>query len=295
MKPTGPFLEVVPGSADADPELERVLGAARALAEPEQGSRERVAAALRLALSPSQHSNVMRPGEGSGHDAHPGRDVRAPAPPAAPQPRAVRAPMPWLLLGGALLGALGFWLGHGVGRAAGLREALSVQAAAAEAARLEPAAHEPSRLELTERSPSSREQPAAERQRAAPQIGELEARGPSSPRAAAAKSNARSTLRPPEPELDAMSFRQVLDQLRRARQQLDNGQATLSLLLLSELDRGAGDILREERELTRVLALCAVGQHEAARRSAALLSSESPRSIYAMRLSNTCVGAGDSD
>jgi hypothetical protein len=88
-----------------------------------------------------------------------------------------------------------------------------------------------------------------------------------------------------------MSFRQVLEQLRRARRLLDGGQATLSLLLLAELDRGAGELLREEREATRVLALCAAGEVEAARRSAAQLSETSPHSIYAPRLGDSCVAA----
>jgi hypothetical protein len=86
-----------------------------------------------------------------------------------------------------------------------------------------------------------------------------------------------------------MSFRQVLEQLRRARRLLDGGQATLSLLLLAELDRGAGELLREEREATRVLALCAAGEVDAARRTAAELSNANPRSIYAMRLGDSCV------
>lgn len=86
-----------------------------------------------------------------------------------------------------------------------------------------------------------------------------------------------------------MSFRQVLEQLRRARRSLEGGQATLTLLLLDELDRGAGELLREEREATRVLALCAAGEVAAARRAAAQLSDASPRSIYAMRLGESCV------
>jgi hypothetical protein len=89
-----------------------------------------------------------------------------------------------------------------------------------------------------------------------------------------------------------MSFRQVLEQLRRARRSLEGGQATLALLLLDELDRGAGELLREEREASRVLALCAAGEVAAARRAAAQLSDASPRSIYAMRLGESCVASG---
>jgi hypothetical protein len=90
-------------------------------------------------------------------------------------------------------------------------------------------------------------------------------------------------------ELARLSFRQVLDQLRRAQQQLRNGQATMSLLLLSELDRSAGDVLLEERNATRVLALCAAGQEEAARDVARRLEHDSPRSIYGLRLEASCI------
>jgi hypothetical protein len=88
-----------------------------------------------------------------------------------------------------------------------------------------------------------------------------------------------------------MSFRQALEQLRRARRLLEGNQATLTLVLLDELDREAGELLREEREATRVLAFCAVGDVAAARRAAAQLSKASPRSIYAMRLGDSCIAA----
>jgi hypothetical protein len=88
-----------------------------------------------------------------------------------------------------------------------------------------------------------------------------------------------------------LTFRQVLEQLRRARQQLRNGQAAMALLVLSELDRAAGELLAEEREATRVLALCAAGQDKAARAAARRLEQSSPGSIYAMRVSTSCAGA----
>ena len=87
----------------------------------------------------------------------------------------------------------------------------------------------------------------------------------------------------------------MLDELRRAQQQLRSGNATMSLLLLSELDRSAGDVLLEERDATRVLALCAVGQEEAAREVASQLSHDSPRSIYGMRLEASCISDAPSD
>lgn len=67
----------------------------------------------------------------------------------------------------------------------------------------------------------------------------------------------------------------------------------MSLLVLSELDRAAGELLLEEREATRVLALCAVGQGKAARAAARSLEQNNPGSIYSMRLSTSCAGADD--
>ena len=63
----------------------------------------------------------------------------------------------------------------------------------------------------------------------------------------------------------------------------------MSLLVLSELDRNAGELLLEERETTRVLALCSAGQEKAARAAAEALRQKNPRSIYAMRLAQSCI------
>lgn len=292
MKPTGPFLEVVPGEPDV--ELEQVLGAARAWAEPSGDNRERVAAALRAALPAA----LPTAASGSGGLApvlspSPWPDGIAPmrAPRANAARRGVRlGRLPWLLIGGALLGALGFWLGHGVGYGAGQRdsiapagEALSVPAADALASGVAP-----------ERASAEPLSPRLE----SPAVSAL-AKAP--PPRADATTNARTPRPAPratpaggEPSRESaepsrLSFRQVLDQLRRAQQQLRNGQATMSLLLLSELDRSAGDVLLEERNATRVLALCAAGQEEAARDVARRLEHDSPRSIYGLRLDASCI------
>jgi hypothetical protein len=321
MKPTGPFLEVVSRAGEPDAEVEQVLGAARAWAEPSRDNHDRVAAALRAtlpaALLPAAPLPAAVPaalpaarGSSSLSPASPGGVAPTNAPIASAARRGARlGRLPWLLIGGALLGTLGFWLGHGAGYAAGQREA-SAHAGEAPSgpARAASAVGLPGvdAASATALAPSAAELPAPERPSTEPPASRL---GPAASEAAtAASANAvastparsRRPLRlaervaraqpSPEPaEPSRLSFRQVLDQLRRAQQQLRSGQATMSLLLLSELDRSAGDVLLEERDATRVLALCGAGQEAAARDVARRLQHDSPRSIYGMRLEASCV------
>jgi hypothetical protein len=321
MKPKAPFLEVVSEFAGADPELDGVLAAARSVAEPALENRDRVAVRLRLALDPSFASSIVEreshesaaPGSGAHPSAPASAHVRASSPDRSAAPHAARQSPYRLLFGGAVIGALGFWLGHDLGRAAGFRDALLArtsiglaQPASADPANmppvnLEPADVEPSRLSspASARPPESPAHPARSLEPTAP-LPEAHARmlpatstqvpsAPASSRSGRGQ-RAASPARPAR-DHDAMSFRQVLEQLRRARRSLEGGQATLALLLLDELDRGAGELLREEREATRVLALCAAGEVAAARRAAEQLSDASPRSIYAMRLGESCVAS----
>jgi hypothetical protein len=307
MKPTGPFLEVVSGEPDV--EVEQVLGAARAWAEPSGNNRERVAAALRATLPaalPTALPTALSGPGGLTPVLSPSSWPDGVAPTKASRANAVRrgarlGRAPWLLIGGALLGALGFWLGHGVGYGAGERdtiaragEALSVPARDALASGVEPArgADElPAQERESSEPPPSRLEPAAVSQRAkalAPRAdATTNARAPRPPAARATPAGVEPSGERAEPS--RLSFRQVLDQLRRAQQQLRNGQATMSLLLLSELDRSAGDVLLEERNATRVLALCAAGQEDAARDVARRVEHDSPRSIYGMRLEASCI------
>jgi hypothetical protein len=67
-------------------------------------------------------------------------------------------------------------------------------------------------------------------------------------------------------------------------------QATLTLIQLSELDRLAGETLREEREVTRVLALCAVGDEVGASSAADKLRAGEQSAIYARRIASSCAG-----
>jgi hypothetical protein len=95
-------------------------------------------------------------------------------------------------------------------------------------------------------------------------------------------------VRHPEPEARGLSFAEVLERLQRANLALREGQASLALIQLSELDRRGGHVLREEREATRVLALCAIGDSASARHAAASLRASATGSIYAPRLDASC-------
>ncbi len=97
----------------------------------------------------------------------------------------------------------------------------------------------------------------------------------------------------PASEARGLSFADVLEGVQRANVALRQGQAALALIELAEFDRGAGEVLREERETTRVLALCAIGDTAGARRAAAPLLSSRASSIYAPRLEASCARADE--
>jgi hypothetical protein len=60
--------------------------------------------------------------------------------------------------------------------------------------------------------------------------------------------------------------------------------------LLDELDAGfPRSLLAEERQVSRVLGHCALGETEQARRTAAGLLGSNARSIYARRLERSCL------
>jgi hypothetical protein len=295
MKQPGPWLAVVSTlDPQTDPELEQLFAAARTAVDPSPESRARVTSAVAAARSRS-----VSPGAGgSGAEA-----LRR----AAGARTGVRASGKWLAAAGALTLALGFWLGHTVGRAeAHLDAAPSLQPSTGAGVAHDDAvgegtvgddavrvlARDPEPLAPStpiERAPSLAPDP--ERTPAASASSAPRPRVASSPRARRRGHGAASAQLPPA----ALSFGEVLAQLRRARAQLDSGQATASLLVLSELDRNAGDLLLEERETTRVLALCAAGQDKAAGAVADRLRETSPRSIYAMRIESSCAAESASD
>jgi hypothetical protein len=305
MKPPGPHLSVVPEPGDDDPELERYLGAARELAEPDAQSRARVARALNAALPPA----APLPAFGTNATSSSSAGSSSAALSSLRAAAAARLYAPWLAVGAIVIGGLGFGLGLTVGRTEPTAPATAAQPA-------RPPLETSSALEgvsVTPPSPRADDVANARTPPPPPEAGPDEARptatppleatstpkrkAPSAPRgkplsaSAAAQAVPRATLggapeaRPP----GALDFRQALERLRRARTQLEQGHATASLLLLSELDREAGELLFEEREATRVLALCATGETSAARATAERLAQRSPRSIYLRRLASSCI------
>jgi hypothetical protein len=203
---------------------------------------------------------------------------------------------------GVVAGALGFVLGHRVAereRGAPIDGAEAVATASARAAVLEPASSGATPTGAERSGPSAPGESDAMTPEAAAQAEASSSRPLAPTRAApvgrraplerAGRSAASAPRGSPEPEARRLSFAEVLERVQRANVALRQGQPALALIQLEALDRGAGEVLREEREATRVLALCAIGDTAGARRVAAPLLSGSASSIYAPRLDASCV------
>jgi hypothetical protein len=90
---------------------------------------------------------------------------------------------------------------------------------------------------------------------------------------------------------ESLGFAAVVERLRKANQELNQGRAPLAMIQLAELDRLAGSILEEERAVTRILVLCALGEEAEARSAAQALGTAADGSIYAQRVADSCAGA----
>jgi len=87
----------------------------------------------------------------------------------------------------------------------------------------------------------------------------------------------------------ADSLREVLRRLRAAQRALRVGDGARALGILGELDRRVSPaLLAEERQVTRVLALCSAQQPEQAGALARRVLAEYPRSVYTSRLQHSC-------
>jgi len=87
----------------------------------------------------------------------------------------------------------------------------------------------------------------------------------------------------------ADSLREVLRRLRAAQRALRAGDGARALGILGELDRRVSPaLLAEERQVTRVLALCSVQQPEQAGALAQRVLADYPRSVYTSRLQHSC-------
>jgi len=108
-------------------------------------------------------------------------------------------------------------------------------------------------------------------------------------RARAGRSSSRPGDARPARPIDR-SFFVALRLIERARHALDVGEPMLAQSLLDELDeRFPPDLLGEERLATRALGWCALGERARAESAARQLLTDSPRSIYAERLEQSCV------
>lgn len=84
-------------------------------------------------------------------------------------------------------------------------------------------------------------------------------------------------------------LREETAQLRQAQQALRGGQAARALTMLDEQGRlFARGVLGQERMVTRILALCALGRRGEAQRLGAAMERASPRSPHLTTLRNSC-------
>lgn len=218
--------------------------------------------------------------------------LSSPVPPLQPlapaaAARALRlAPWQQLVGVGVLTGAIGFFLGLGVSERASSAP-VSAPLAAGTALQHVPA---PSPL------------PASVKARAEPTLTEPVVNQPvaarplvaAPPAQIAAKAPARAVKvrRAVVPERSDPALLEAVRLLGRARRALDRQEPALALGLLDELDaRFARELLDEERAATRVLALCASGEHAGALALARRWFVDRPRSIYTRRLELSCASA----
>jgi hypothetical protein len=299
-----------------DPEVEVVLEFARMAREPPSAERLRNLEAVRRRLGVP----AATPPTGDGASAaaaerleHTGVRAVPSSPrantlarrrlPASP-PAKISASLRQLVATGVVMGAVGVLIGFGLGRHAS-DAASAVQAAAPEggvdrdanapgAARDDmgssaaPAARAetPTVVSELESSAAAREQMAAR----GALTGADRARQTAPSRAKVGRSSGRPDAMPTKP-VDR-SFFVALRLIERARHALDVGQPMLAQSLLDELDeRFPPHLLEEERLATRALGWCALGERGRAESAARRLLADSPRSIYAERLEQSCVRA----
>lgn len=269
-------------SPELDRDMDRILATAQRAAAPRAGDRERVSSALRSRL----RAGVVDGAVGGALDA-----ASTAGAAGASVAKAELGRSGWItivMMTGLLTGALGFWLGHD------LRDGGDPRAAVSPGAPLPRPAEAPARYTAGNGAAEAVVGGGAEAPSAATKaVTASRAGGPLSreraPDRAAARSLEATASRTKGNGESDWPFAEVLERLHRANLALRRGQASLALIQLAELDRRAGEVLREEREITRVLALCASGETPAAKRAAAPLRAGSAQSIYAHRLEASCV------
>jgi len=207
---------------------------------------------------------------------------------------------------GLATGALGYWWGSQSqqARVDSALPALSVPAEAGQPALLAPAPRPLAAPEAASETPGAplpaavpppgpRAEPASARaasKHAAPGRATPGAR----PRASTLASSENAKAMPKGSERvaragEALTLREAIAQLQRAQMALRRGEALAALELVSQLDQSSPrSLLREERLVTRALALCEMGDVSSAREVLLELESDEARSIYRARLEAGC-------
>jgi len=290
-----------------------VLAEARRFTTPRDEDRARATQALEALLGAEVVGGVppngsVTPIEGPG-PASPGVMPRAAAASRASARRALVLRPGSALSAGVVLVGLGVAIGYGIGAGAPrVRDTPSVASPdplapgplrngslATPPAAAPPAATPPAAVAPTAVPPAKPSQNTLPPQASAPSDTSLPGAGAARSGASRPPPAPAQLRRPPRAATHAapaepLTLREVLKRLQRAHAALEAGRAALALIELAELDRSGSALLREEREVTRVLALCAAGDTEGARAAARALSA-GPDSIYARRLESSCAGA----
>jgi hypothetical protein len=263
---------------------EELLQRARDLAEPDAGEAGRVLARLRAQL----------PAANAGSDlplAAPELSRTAPEPlGAVASGRQIPALRRALLgAGGAVLFGAGFLLGrfsappsdataHSAASTRVEPGAAVANAAVSNAAVSNAAV---SNAAVSNAAPAANAAPSVAPSAAEPKL-QARLRSPSAP-------SVRSRAAPTERATNE-PLKEALRRLRRAQRALYDNDAARALAVLDDLDRRiAPAVLGEEREMTRILALCGTGELAEARALAKRWVADHPQSIYLTRLHDSCV------
>jgi hypothetical protein len=279
--------------------LRRVVLETNRVAAPTVADRERITEALRTRLGADILPEGFVPAAGGASGSNAGTTPTQSASgvaPSAPRSLGKRGWLNTVVGTGVVAGALGFVLGHGVGQReqpAPLQPVAAIEApeVVAVEARATPAHPlpqlEPPPVPLAKTAALTSGEPASDGSRAS---RAADSSAPVERAPAQHRVSSRVARRGASPASAAppLSFAEVLERVQRANAALREGRAPLALIVLEELERGGGEMLREERDATRALALCAIGDVAGARRVAAALVSRATSSIYAPRLAASC-------
>lgn len=286
--------------------IERLLTEAHAAAGPSGEQRVRALHRLVASLgSPATPAPILGNNRGSGAASStraPSGEPAAPGtarPPLAPHPpRASGASSasssarvsPWAMVSvvAALLGLAG---GYGVTQLDAAPAAQQASGIASSAAPTASTSAAPAALPAD----GARLPEAASSEAASSEAASSEAlTAPGGGTSAAAREQRHAPPRATRPATAAPpDLHRALMLLREAQQQLGDGHAERALAKLGELEARAPGVLVEERETTRVLAWCARGEREHARRLSHALAATYPASVYQQRLAASCVAASD--